>query len=61
MGGDGMGFAAFAFVVMVLAVVGVGALLTDNRHFSTIVKDCESKGYIQNDTTRVFCQVEKQK
>jgi hypothetical protein len=46
------------FVVIALAAFGGVSLLTDNRHFSGIEAQCKQQGYIQNQTTRIFCKVE---
>ncbi len=45
--------------VFVLAVFGVMFLATDYRHFSGVAKQCEKQGFIQNNTTRIQCRVEK--
>lgn len=48
-------------VVIVYAVIGGFSVVLDARTFSTITHECKTKGRIQNDTTRIFCQVEEVK
>ena len=45
--------------LMVLAVVGTIFVFTDHRHFETIKKQCVTQGYIQNETVKIICSVEK--
>ena len=44
---------------MTLAVFGAMFLVMDFRHFSDVAKQCDKQGYIQNETTRIQCRVEK--
>ena len=37
----------FGAVVIVLAIVGVAALMTDLRRFDTLVEHCEKRGFVQ--------------
>ena len=56
---DGVPFAMLVLVaVLFLAGWGVFSLVTDARSFSHVVANCKQHGYIQNETTRIFCQVE---
>ena len=48
-----------SFMIILLAIVGVAHLVTDNRNFYEIEKECASIGYIQNEHTRIFCNVEE--
>ena len=45
--------------VFVLAIFGGLFLAMDYRHFSDVAKQCEKQGFIQNNTTRIQCRVEK--
>lgn len=44
--------------VFILAVFGVTLLAGDYRLFDNIVKQCETQGYIQNQTIRLTCTKE---
>lgn len=44
---------------LVLAMFGVMHFAMDFRHFTEIAKQCDKQGYIQNETTRIQCRVEK--
>ena len=59
MSGDDFGGMVFVFIVFILAGVGVVHIASDYRHFNDIAKQCEQQGYIQNETTRIQCKVEK--
>jgi len=53
-------FKSIVFVVeAVLIILGAIFVCTDHRHFEIIKKHCETQGYIQNETVRIFCIVEK--
>lgn len=45
-------------VILILALVGATTLILDVRHFKSIEKACVKRGYIQNDATRIYCNVE---
>jgi len=45
--------------LFVLAGLGVSSLVMDLRHYPQIVKQCEERGFIQNENVRVLCSVEK--
>lgn len=49
----------FFIGLITLAVFGVVFLAMDYRHFSDVAKQCEKQGFIQNNTTRIQCRVEK--
>ena len=49
----------FFIGLITLAVFGVVFLAMDYRHFSDVTKQCEKQGFIQNNTTRIQCRVEK--
>ena len=51
--------ATFFVGAFVLAFFGVVFLAMDYRHFSDVAKQCEKQGFIQNNTTRIQCRVEK--
>lgn len=50
----------FIALIMVFTCIGVLHLVMDYRHFGYIKEDCEKRGYIQNETIRINCSVEKQ-
>ena len=50
---------SFFIGLTTLAIFGVVFLVMDFRHFSDVVKQCEKQGFIQNNTTRIQCRVEK--
>jgi hypothetical protein len=59
MNDDGVPFALLVLVVVLFwAGWGVASFVTDARSFSDVVAGCKQRGYIQNETTRIFCQVE---
>lgn len=49
----------FVIIFAGFAAVGMTATMLDLRHFDTIVKECKEQGYVQDDTTRVLCVVQK--
>ena len=49
----------FFIGLITFAVFGVVFLAMDYRHFSDVTKQCEKQGFIQNNTTRIQCRVEK--
>jgi len=51
----GVVFVLFLAVCVALAAIFV---MTDQRHFGAIVKQCKEMGYIQDDTTRIVCSPE---
>ena len=59
MSGDDFGGMVFVCIVLILAGVGIEHIASDYRYFGDIVKHCEKQGYIQNETTRIQCKVEK--
>lgn len=53
-------FSVILVFVLLVGLVALGVLtFADLRHFDTVVQQCEKQGYIQNDTKRIFCSVEK--
>ena len=46
-------------LVIFFGVRGIVYTITDFRHFGTVEKQCNSQGYIQNETVRINCQVEE--
>ena len=56
-------FGAILFgIVLAAATFGVIEFFQDNRNFQQeIVEVCTKRGYVQDDNTRVLCQVEPKK
>lgn len=50
----------FCVALFVFALFGIAHVSMDYRHFGYIKEDCEKRGYIQNETIRINCSVEKQ-
>jgi hypothetical protein len=51
-----------AGLVLAAATFGMVEFFQDNRNFQhEIVEVCAKRGYVQDDSTRVFCQVEAKK
>jgi hypothetical protein len=49
-------------ILLAVALFGVVQFLQDNRNFqSEIVEVCAKRGFVQDDNTRVLCQVEAKK
>ena len=51
-------FVVFMALVTIGAVGGVIDMFTDDRRFSTVGEQCKKQGYIQDENTRIYCQVE---
>jgi hypothetical protein len=49
----------FFVALLALAVFGAMFLVMDFRHFRDVATQCEKQGFIQNNTTRIQCRVEK--
>jgi hypothetical protein len=47
--------------VCIFAAIGGGLLMNDVRPFKNIVTVCSERGYIQDNTTRVYCYLEEVK
>lgn len=55
---DGVLFAVFTAGLLLLAGFGFESTVVDHRRFSTVVEQCKKQGYIQDENTRIYCQVE---
>jgi hypothetical protein len=55
---DVVSLAIVTVTVIVLAVIGVVHLTGDFRQFNAVVDTCKSRGYVQSENFRVYCQVE---
>ncbi len=53
------GLTIFLLSLAVLAAIGIVFLLMDFRHFNIIQEQCQKQGYIQNETIRINCSLEK--
>ena len=43
---------------LILSGLSIAFIASDFRDFNLIKKECNTQGYIQNDTTRIYCKVE---
>jgi len=46
-------------LLIALGGFSIAHLVLDFRHFKEIANQCDKQGYIQNETTRIQCRVEK--
>ena len=46
-------------IVLAFALIGVAHLVSDYRLFDSIKEQCEKQGYVQNQTVRINCVIEK--
>lgn len=53
-------FLGLCLIVVAFTLLGLGAthLVIDYRTFNEITAECRKNGYVQNNSTRVFCVVE---
>lgn len=58
---DGDDILGMLLVLALFGLAGLGglSLVMDLRHYPQIVKQCEERGFIQNENIRVLCSVEK--
>ena len=56
---DGFLGMVVAFIVAALTTCGAAFMVMDFRYFGTIAAQCEERGYIQSNTVRIKCTIEK--